>query len=160
MKAVVVYYSLDGNTQLIADMISEKVNADKIKLLPEKEIAKEGFKKFFWGGKSVIFKEKPTLLNKNLSMEPYDTVILGTPIWASTFTPAILSFLSQVSLKDKKVYLYACSSSGDAGKCFAKLTELLKDSTIAGTASFKDPKKDEKDKVEQQVNNLCSSMKE
>ena len=160
MKAVVVYYSLGGNTELIADMISEKVGADKIKLQPEKEIAKEGFKKFFWGGKSVIFKDKPILLNKNLNLDHYDTVILGTPIWAATFTPAILSFVSQVSLKGKKVHLYACSSGGDASKCFTKLRELLKDSTIIGTASFKDPIKEEKQKVEQQVDELCSSIKE
>jgi flavodoxin len=160
MKAVVVYYSLDGNTELIADMVSKKVGADKIKLQPEKEIAKEGFKKFFWGGKSVIFKEKPVLLNRDLNLDSYDTVIIGTPIWAATFTPAILSFVSQVSLKGKKVHLYACSSGGDAGKCFTKLKELLKDSTIINTVSFKDPIKEEKQKVEQQVDKLCSAIKE
>ncbi len=159
MKAVIVYYSLDGNTELIADMISTRIGADTIKLQPEKEIAREGFKKFFWGGKSVIFKEKPTLLNKNLNIDDYDTVILGTPIWASTFTPAILSFVSQVSLKGKTVHLYACSLGGDADKCFTKLKELLKDSTIGSTASFKEPIKEDKQKVEQQVEQLCSAIK-
>jgi flavodoxin len=160
MKAVVVYYSLDGNTELIADMISKEVGADKIKLQPEKEIAKEGFKKFFWGGKSVVFKEKPTLLNKNLNLDAYDTVIIGTPIWAGSFTPAILSFVSQVSLKGKKLHLFACCSGGDTGKCFTKLKEMLQDSTIISTARFVDPIKDEKQKVEEQVGKLCNSIKE
>lgn len=159
MKAVVVYYSLDGNTEYIADMISKEVGADTIKLQPEKEIAKEGFKKFFWGGKSVMFKEKPVLLNKNLNLEDYDTVIIGTPIWAGSFTPAILSFVSQVSLKGKKLHLYACCAGGDTEKCFTKLKAMLGDSSIISTARFVNPTKDDKQKVKQQVGELCNSIK-
>lgn len=139
-------------------MISERTGAELIKLMPKKEIAKEGFKKFFWGGKSVIFKEKPELLNQNIQLKEYDTVIIGTPVWAGSFAPPILSFLTAYEMKGKKLHLYACHSGGGAQKCFARLKELLKDNTIIGTADFQDPVKSERQRLESRVDAFCKNM--
>lgn len=49
MKNLVVFYSLEGNTKLIADTIVEKINADILELKPKKKYPNLGFKKYFWG---------------------------------------------------------------------------------------------------------------
>ena len=53
MKTLVVYFSLEGNTDYVAEMIKEKTGADLLRLVPKKAYHDKGFAKFFWGGKSI-----------------------------------------------------------------------------------------------------------
>ena len=64
MKTLVVYYSLEGNTEYAADKIIGKTGADELKLIPIKPYCDKGAKKFLWGGKCAVFGEVPDL-------EPY-----------------------------------------------------------------------------------------
>ena len=68
MKSLVIYYSLEGNTKLIADTIKNELNSDVLELRTKKQYPNKGFKKYLWGGKSVILKEKPKLLNKYIDI--------------------------------------------------------------------------------------------
>lgn len=146
MKKLVVFYSLEGHTKSIANIIAEELNCDLLELKPEKEIPKTGFKKFLWGGMSVVFKEKPMLKNKIPSLTEYDTIFIGTPIWAGTYAPPINTFISENEIKEKKVAFFACHGGGGAKKCFDKLEVVLKDNTIIGTIDFSDSEDDEKQK--------------
>lgn len=158
MKAVVIYYSLEGNTKLIAEMIAKNIGADIIRLKIQKDIPKEGFKKYLWGGKSVIFKEKPKLLNDKIELDKYDTVIIGTPVWASSFAPPIYSFISENSINNKNIYLFACHGGGGAEKCFSKLKAALKDNNIKGTFDYLEPSRDQIELVNKKVANFCVTI--
>lgn len=65
MKTLIVYYSLEGNTEYAAGRIAAALQADTLRLRPKKAYADKGFAKFFWGGKSAVMAEKPEL-------EPYE----------------------------------------------------------------------------------------
>lgn len=54
-STLVVYFSFDGNTKLIAEKIGETLNADVVELKTSKKYPTEGIGKYFWGGKSVVF---------------------------------------------------------------------------------------------------------
>lgn len=151
MNTLVVFYSLEGSTKIVADILAEELDADYIELKPDKEIPKGGLTKFIWGGKSVMFHEKPKLLNDIPDIDKYDTIFIGTPIWASSYAPPIASFINSVSIKDKKIALFACHLGGGTQKCFDKLTTELAGNTIIGTLSLTDPSKDDKDKLKAQV---------
>ena len=125
MKALVVYFSFEGNTKLVAKKISETINADLVELKTSKVYPKEGIGKFFWGGKSVIFGEKPELINQPIDMKQYDVIIIGTPVWAGTFAPPIKSLISQYPIQGKKIGMFACHGGGGASKCFEKLKKAL-----------------------------------
>lgn len=74
MKTLIVYFSLEGNTEYAANRIKEKTGADLLRLIPKKAYADKGFKKFFRGGKSAVFKDKPNL-------EEYDAMgIFNDPL--------------------------------------------------------------------------------
>ncbi len=104
MKSLIVFYSLEGHTKSIADIIQKELNCDLLELKPEKEIPKTGIRKFFWGGgKSAIFNEKPTLKNQIPNLNGYDAIFIGTPIWAGKYTPAINTFISQNKIKGKNI---------------------------------------------------------
>jgi len=159
LKAAIIYYSLEGNTELVANMISEKTGAELIKLEPKEEIPKEGFKKFIWGGKSVMFKEKPELLNGQVDLTEYDTLIFGTPIWAGGFTPPMLTFLTNSTIKNKRIFLFACNKGGSSEKCFTNFKEHLKGNEIMGTIDFKEPKSADGKTIEEKVDGFCKLIK-
>lgn len=159
MKSVVVYYSLTGSTSLVGKMIAGKLGADMIVLKPEKEIPSKGAGKYFLGGKSVMFHEKPKLLNDTINIDSYDTLIIGTPIWAGSFTPPVNTFLSDNVIKDKNIYLYATHSPGtNAEKCFVKMKEKLSRSRVKGTAGFDDVKKMSAKELDDRVRRFCRNI--
>ena len=61
MKTLIVYYSLEGNTQYAAERIAAAIGAETLRLTPEKAYPDSGFKKYFWGGKSAVMAETPKL---------------------------------------------------------------------------------------------------
>lgn len=158
MKKAVIYYSLEGNTQLVANLIAKKLDADVISLIPEKQYYKTGFKKFFWGGKSVIFNEKPKLKNESILLEDYDVIILGTPVWAGSYAPPINTFLSENSLSDKRVYLIACHAGDDAGKILNRTKKYFPQINILGMLSLKSPKDQNKDLLEQKIEEFINKI--
>ncbi|WP_251859879.1 flavodoxin [Clostridium sp. Marseille-Q2269] len=147
MKSLIVFYSLEGHTKSIANIIKGELDCDLLQLEPEKEIPKKGFRKFFWGGKSALFNEKPSLINKSPDLDKYHTIFIGTPIWAGRYAPPINTFISENKITGKNIAIFACHAGGGAKKCFDKLEDMLKGNNILGTTDFVDSKDDEKERV-------------
>ncbi len=139
MSTLIVYFSLDGNTKFISEKISETINADIISLKTRKKYPTEGFKKYFWGGKSVILGDKPKLSNEHVDLNFYETIIIGTPVWSGTFAPPIKTFLSQYKIENKRVALFACHGAGQAEKCFRKIKEAIPKNEFVGEIDFVEP---------------------
>jgi flavodoxin len=145
MKMLVVFYSLDGNTRLIAEAIAETVKADLLELKPVKEITRNNFLKYFSGGKEAMTKAEPELIPFDIKPENYDVIFIGTPVWAWTYAPALRTFFKNVRLKDKKVALFCCHGGGPRN-FFEKFEEAVKGNTILGKVEFKDPIRNEKER--------------
>ncbi len=145
MNTLVVYFSFDGNTKFIAEKIAETINADIVELKTSKKYPTEGFSKYFWGGKSVIFGEKPKLTNDSIDLNRYETIFIGTPVWAGSYTPPIKSFIRQYKIQGKWIALFASHGGNGAEKCFAKLKEALPGNKFIGETSYVEPKKNPED---------------
>ena len=124
MKALIVYYSLEGNTKMIAEELAKKLGADTLQLVPTKAYPTGKVSKFLWGGKSAVMSDKPVLEPYTFDAAKYDAVILGTPIWASRCAPPLRTFLTDNSLLGKKVCAFACAGGTSPGKAFAQIEEL------------------------------------
>lgn len=140
MKVMIVYYSLEGNTELIAKTIEEECNGKLVKLELEKEFPKKGFMKFVWGGKQVVLNEKPSLKPYNIEIDKYDLIILGTPVWAGSYAPAFRTFFEKTKIQNKKIAFFACYSGGE-GKAFEGFKSKLAGNEFIGEIGFKDPAK-------------------
>ncbi len=137
-----VFYSLEGNTAFVAETASETAEMEVERLVPEKEPPKKGAGKFFWGGKSVVFNEKPKLAPLKYDISAYSNIIIGFPVWAGSYPPAVASFLNDHDLSGKKVYVIACSAGGNAEKALKKLADNLPGSNITDSLSLTDPLRD------------------
>lgn len=140
MKSIIVYYSLDGNVKLLSETIAQEIGAELLPLKLKKAIKADSFMKYFWGGKQVIMKEVPELEEFNFVSNDYDLIILGTPVWAGSYTPALRSFLEQVDLNGKKVALF-CSHEGGSGLTITNLKNKLRNSQVISSTDFLAPLK-------------------
>lgn len=127
MKRLIVYYSLEGNTHFIAESMERILGADLLRLESRKEYADKGAGKYIWGGKSAVMKEKPKLKPYHVNLSQYDEIIIGFPVWASTFAPPIRTFVheNKTVLKRKRIAAYACQAGSGAEKAFEKLKNFM-----------------------------------
>ena len=162
MKTAIVYYSQSGNCDFVANEIAKQIDADLIRIEPSKAYPDKGFKKFLWGGKSAVMGETPALVPYEFDAGKYDVVLLGYPVWASTFAPPIRSFVEQnkAALGGKKVIAFASSSGGNAEKSFVKLAALLKSDALFPTLSIVDPLGKPSDDKLAQIECFCAQIKE
>ncbi len=157
MRDLIVYYSLEGNTEYVVNRIKEKTGADTLKLVPMKAYKDKGFAKFVWGGKSAVMAEKPKLNDYEVDLAIYDRIMFGFPVWASTFTPPIRTFVSEnmEALKGKKFAAFACQSGNGAKRAFEKLARYIGIDSFDITAVFIDPKARPEQKKDEEIDRFA-----
>ena len=151
-RALVVYYSFEGNTRFIAEAIAKELDADILELKPVKDLKSKGFSKFIWGGRQVVTKKMPELQPLQKKPEDYNIIFIGTPVWTYTFTPAVRTFFAEHPLKDKKIALFLCHGGGPK-EAMAKMEAEVQGNTIIGKLDLanvleKEPEQKRKTAVE------------
>ncbi|MDR0450810.1 MAG: flavodoxin [Treponema sp.] len=160
MKTLIVYYSYEGNCALAAETLKELLNADILEIKTEDEKKRKGPAKYFWGGRQVFSHIKPALKPYSFDAGPWDLIVLGTPVWAGSPAPAMVSFLDKTKISGKRIALFVCHAGG-MGKALEKLKALLPLNSIAGEIGLVNPlrqgKQELKAKLEAWVRELAGS---
>ena len=161
MGTAVVYYSMSGNTEYVAEKIAKKLEAELIKIEPVKAYPDKGAKKFFWGGKSAVMGEKPELVSYKFNLGKYDRIIIGTPVWASTFAPPVRTFISEnKGIIDKKISVVACCSGGGANKTIDKMKSFIGVESFEAELILVDPKEKVSHENDVKIEAFCSALRE
>jgi len=135
-KVLVVYYSLTGNTRLIAQAVAHKVGADLLEIRTARDpISKLGFLRFPVSGFQALFRLAPRLRPVEVAPNEYDLLFIGTPVWAGGYAPAIRTFLSRFTLEGKKIALFCCCAVY-AGRALDRLSSALARNEIVGRERF------------------------
>ena len=160
MKKAVVYYSMSGNTDYVAKYISNKIDVDLVKIEPKKEYPNKGIRKFLWGGKSAVMGETPALEQYEFDSDKYDCIIFGTPVWASSFTPPIRTFIKEnkEKLNGKKLAAFICYMGGGADKAIEKLKQCLEISELDAELILIDPKDKKSDEKDKKIEEFCEKI--
>jgi flavodoxin len=140
MKALVIFYSYEGNTACAAKAIGAACGADCLELKPVGEHKRRGFSKYVWGGRQVLTKAEPPLEPLTADPAGYDLLFLGTPVWAGTYAPAWRTFFAGRHLAGKDVALFCCYG-GSAGGTFRHFRRELADCRVLGELGLRDPGK-------------------
>ena len=158
MKTIIVYYSLEGNTQYAAEKIAGEIGADLLRIQPKKAYPNSGFRKFLWGGKSAVMAETPELEAYDFDSDAYDRVIIGFPVWAGNVTPPIRTFLRENDLKGKTLAAFACQSGAGAEKAFRKLVEAAGKESLEAELILIDPKEKPSEENERKIRKFCEAL--
>ncbi len=154
MKTAIIYYSLEGNMDYIAKRIALDDAADLYRLIPKKEYPTGKVSKYVWGGKSATFGENPTLANEKFDLDKYDTLIIGSPVWAGRTAPPLNSFFADYKICGKNIILVATCASGSTDKLFAKMKEHLQDNEIKGTYTFVEPLHSQEKSINEKISEI------
>jgi flavodoxin len=138
MKTLVVYYSYDEHCKFIAGLMKDALNADLLRVETEDDRHRGGLVKYIWGGKMTVSGKRPTLKPWTVAVNDYDLIVLGTPVWAGTPAPPMLSFLEQAKITDKKTALFVCHAGGP-GRAMEKFKAALTGNTVVAEIDFRNP---------------------
>ena len=158
MKTLIVYFSLEGNTEYAAKQISSGIGADTLQIKPVKEYPTKGFKKFLWGGKSAMMAETPKLEPYSFDPEAYDRIIFGFPVWAGNMAPPIRTFIKDQDLAGKTIAAFACQSGAGAEKAFVKLKDALGIQELDAELILIDPKAKPSEENERKIKQFCEKL--
>ncbi|EOD00544.1 flavodoxin [Caldisalinibacter kiritimatiensis] len=137
-KSIVIYYSLEGNTKFISEILAKEYKADLLEIKPKKEIPTSGVMKYIIGGFRALFKTNPKLKLYNLSLDEYSTIFIGTPVWEKSMSPPIRTFLKNNNIKNKNIGLF-CTCAVGKGKTFYHMKKYLNDNNLIDEIEFVKP---------------------
>ena len=155
---LIVYYSLEGNTQFAAEKIAAELGCGTLRLSPEKAYPTGKVTKFLWGGKSAVMAETPALEPYDFDAAKYDRIVFGFPVWASNIAPPLRTFIRDNDLKGKKFAAFACQAGNGAGKAFEKLSGLL-GASLDETLVLIDPKARPDAQNDRKIKEFCDRLK-
>ncbi|MGA1873745.1 MAG: flavodoxin family protein [Thermoplasmatota archaeon] len=135
MKKLVVFYSLEGNTRLLAEDIAISIGADIMEIKTEKDMNSKGFFKFLIGGWQAIRGVKPPLKPMHKNPEEYEVIFIGTPIWAGRQSPAVKTFIEDHLPMGKKVAFF-CTCNGNSGSALQNMRSISPESEFLGEKEF------------------------
>jgi len=147
MKILVAYYSYSGITKEVIGIfkeVLEKRSELKIqRLKPKEEIAS-----FFGQCMAARSKKRCEMEEVLFDTSSYDTIIIGSPVWAFAPAPAINTYLDKVTgLTNKKLIVLLTSGSGiGVKKCFKYINNILSSKGVSNISEINIPNAKMEDK--------------
>jgi flavodoxin len=136
-KILIMFYSLTGNTKMIAETIKSSINADIQEVKPVKELDSESGLRFMVGGMQASLRFKPKLKPINSNPLNYDLIFIGSPVWAWQVSPPIRSLLKMYDFSNKKIAVWCCCG-GKGIKAMKRIKKLFRNAKIIGNKIFQD----------------------
>lgn len=135
-RILVAYFSMSGNTRLIAQDIQRMTGGDifEIKAVgeygPDFDSAVEQAREELRNG------ARPELRAKVADMQDYDVVFVGFPNWVGTMPMAVFSFLEQYDFTGKILVPFCTHGTGGIGNTISDLKKLNLDAEIREHIDF------------------------
>ena len=133
-KTLVAYFSASGVTEKVAEMIAEVSGSDLYEIALKVPYTTADLN---WMDKksrsSVEMSDKrfrPEISDTDVSVDQYDEIILGFPIWWYVAPTIINTFLEKYDFTGKKIVLFATSGGSGFGNTVSELKISAHDAVI------------------------------
>lgn len=126
-KVLVAYYSYSGNTEREAKRIAEITGAELAKI-DRAEAYPEDF--YDIAEKEIEDEVHPEITLSIESIDEYETIFVGYPIWFDEIPAVISTFLEENDFAGKRIIPFCTSSSDEIDNSLHRFTELCRDATI------------------------------
>jgi len=124
MKSLVIFYSLTGKTRLVSQTIAEALNAELVEI-EEVKPRRRGFTTFLTGGFAAMKNKGSKIRLVNISWNQYDTIFIGSPIWASSPTPAVNSLVYVSDFKSQSIVPFFTMGGDNSDKALENITAKI-----------------------------------
>lgn len=137
MKKLFIYFSLTGNGDLVADCLKEK-GFEIRKVAMKKRLPKSFFFCVLTGGFLAGLGVKSKLKEYDRSIDGYDEIVVGSPIWNGRFSSPLNRLLKDIDFKGKNIKFLFTAGSGEGKHALKKANRLYPE---AECIFLKEPKK-------------------
>lgn len=104
MKSIVLYYSRTGKTAATAKALADKLSSEIIEIKDLK--GRKGFIGYMKAALDARGMKTTPIEPDTINTADYDTICLGTPVWAGKPAPAINTIIKNADIRGKDVILF------------------------------------------------------
>ena len=128
-KTLIAYFSWSssGNTEKMANVIKERIGGDVLQIIPATAYPTDYNECGDVAKAERDENARPKISNLPDSLDEYDTIFIGYPIWWHTAPMIIGTFLENYDLSGKEVYPFSQSASMDTEQ-FANSMDFVRTS--------------------------------
>lgn len=134
MKSLVVYYSLTGNTKLVAQAIAEALNATLVEITEKRPIPIPFV--YLSGGFAAITNRGTKINPIDVDLKQYERIFIGSPTWGSRPAPAVNSFIYQTNFEGQSVVPFFTMGGANAEGALANITAKIEKNQGKVSGSF------------------------
>ncbi|MDR2460056.1 MAG: hypothetical protein LBE38_04625 [Deltaproteobacteria bacterium] len=127
-KNLIIFYSVTGNTQDLANIIQSFTKGDLYRI-DTVETYPTGEDLIPYAKKERDELRVPTLKGDPPNLADYEYIFFGTPVWFHDIPPATLLFLGQTDFKGKKIIPFV-TAGGGPGDSIATITANVRNGQV------------------------------
>lgn len=149
---LIIYYSRTNNTKEVAELIAEEKNAELLEIKDKK--SRSGPFGYVIGAIDSFRGKKTGINYEKNDLSKYDTVYIGTPVWASKPTPAIVQFIEENDFSGTNVVTFATFMGSGGKSTITAMNNRIKDKggKIKRSFAFRMTGNDKKQLVQEALN--------
>jgi len=129
-KILVVYYSLTGNTKVVAEEIKKDTGADIFELKTFQTYPDDYKEQTEQAKKEIQDGYKPDLVGEIKNIKQYDVIFVGSPCWWGTYAPAVSTFLASYDLSGKTIIPFMTHGGSGLGRSVSDMKKAAPKSTV------------------------------
>ena len=124
---LVVYFSATGTTRGVAEKLAEGLSADLYEIVPEEPYTDADLNWNDSSSRTSIETEdlacRPAIAGELPDLTPWDTILIGYPIWWGDVPRIVSNFVENVDLTDKNLAVFFTSGGSGLGSSMKHLEE-------------------------------------
>ena len=118
-NVLIAYFSATGTTKRVAENLAKATGGDLYEIKPVKTYTSADLNWHDSNSRTSVEmndpKSRPEIVTGDLSIQDYDTIFLGFPIWWGTAPKIVHTFLEKYDFSGKKIIIFATSGSSGLG---------------------------------------------
>lgn len=154
-NTLILYFSMSGNTETVANYIHEEIGGDIVKLETVQTYPEDYDELVDYAREEQRDNARPELETTIENIEQYDTIFLGYPNWWGDMPMPIYSFLDQYDLSNKTIAPFITHGGSGLSGTPANIANEEPDAVVTeGLAINGDAVDDCQDEVNEWLNEL------
>ena len=119
-----------GNTKVVAQTIEKLLKCDVCEIIPKEKYPVNYKKCCDQAKQEQISKARPEIIINISSVDSYDTILLGYPMWSGTYPMAVYTFLEKFDFSGKKILPFCTHEGSGFGSSIGELHKSCPNSSI------------------------------
>ena len=129
-KALIIYFTRTGNTELFANYIKEKMNIELFKIVPATPYPEDYNQMLQVCQNEQKNNARPEIIDPLTDVSKYDTIFIGTPTWYSHIPNIVMTQLEKLNLSGKTIYPFNTHGGSGRGSSINDIKQYAKEADV------------------------------